>query len=865
MFFHLTMSRQFWPWRLGVAAGSMACALVLTHMFWQFVQYTPFLLCFGAAIVSSRVGGRRAGFLALIIGVLGYASFPPPLPEGGHGRLLFGFVVISGAGSWLVARRYEIEADLRTSQERLRAVISSVPIVLWVMNRDGDVTLAEGSGLEVLELKPRELVGRSVFDLYRDVPEIIANTRRVLAGDTFTAIVTLGEVVVETWYSPLRDHQGSVTGAIGVSLDVTERRAAEQVVIRSERRLQAIIDAEPACVKLVAPDGLLLDMNRAGLEMIGVHDLAQVVGRPVTNLVHPDDRDQYLQMHRTALSGSPGRREFRIVGLNGEERRVDSHAVPFDASTDTGETRPAVLSVTSDISERVRAQRALHEAEERMRFALEASRLGVWDMNLKTDVTYWSETCEVLHGLERGTFGKSLPAFVDCIHPEDREAVLQTIDNAIREHRDAEIEYRTLWRNGTERRISSSAHFFYDDTGVPLRGAGVSIDVTEKRSLEAQLRQSHRMEAMGLLAGGIAHDFNNLLTAIGGYTDLVLRTLDDSDARREDLKEVAKATQRAAALTRQLLAVSRRQILHPTVLDVNGMVADVQKLLRRTIPENIDLQLELSPVLEPVRADRGQLEQVVLNLAINAGDAMPQGGHLRLATDTVDIDQAWAHRRRPMPVGQYVRLTVSDTGMGMTEETQAHIFEPFFTTKERGKGTGLGLATVYGIVKQSDGFIWVESHVGAGTTFEIYLPVVHEPTEPPVQVAPAVDMSGGSQTILLAEDDGAVRRLARDVLANQGYTVLDARDGDEALAIARRYPNAIHLLIADVVMPGLSGRDLAARLTVDRPDVRVLYTSGYTENVMMRAGFEPGLHLLVKPFLPGDLLRKVREAFGTTG
>jgi CheY-like chemotaxis protein len=373
------------------------------------------------------------------------------------------------------------------------------------------------------------------------------------------------------------------------------------------------------------------------------------------------------------------------------------------------------------------------------------------------------------------------------------------------------------------------------------------------------------MEAIGLLAGGIAHDFNNLLTAIGGYTEVVLETLDDGDPRLEDLKEVAKAAKRAAALTRHLLAVSRRQILQPTVLDVNGMVVDVQKLLRRTIPENIDLQLELSPALSSVRADRGQLEQVVLNLAINAGDAMPQGGHLRLATDTVDIDQAWAHRRRPMPVGQYVRLTVSDTGMGMTQETQAHIFEPFFTTKERGKGTGLGLATVYGIVKQSDGFIWVESHVGAGTTFEIYLPVVHEPTEPPVQVAPAVDMSGGSQTILLAEDDGAVRRLARDVLANQGYTVLDARDGDEALAIARRYPNAIHLLIADVVMPGLSGRDLAARLTLDRPDVRVLYTSGYTENVMMRAGFEPGLHLLVKPFLPGDLLRKVREAFGTTG
>jgi CheY-like chemotaxis protein len=372
------------------------------------------------------------------------------------------------------------------------------------------------------------------------------------------------------------------------------------------------------------------------------------------------------------------------------------------------------------------------------------------------------------------------------------------------------------------------------------------------------------MEAIGLLAGGIAHDFNNLLTAIGGYTEMVLETLDGSDARRADLKEVAKGAQRAAALTRQLLAVSRRQILQPTVLDVNGMVAEVQKLLRRTIPEHIKLQLELRPVLDLVRADRGQLEQVVLNLAINAGDAMPQGGHLRLATDTVDVDEKLANRHVPMPVGRYVRLIVSDTGTGMTPETQAHIFEPFFTTKEGSNGTGLGLATVYGIVKQSGGFIWVESHVGRGTKFEIYLPVVHEPAEPPVQVASAVDIGGGSQTILLAEDDGAVRRLSRDVLASQGYTVLEARDGDEALAIARRYPNAIHLLIADVVMPGLSGRDLAARLTLDRRDVRVLYTSGYTESVMTRSGFEEGLTLLPKPFLPNDLLRKVKETFDST-
>jgi len=868
------MPRNSWPWRLIVAAGMMPCALALTHALWPIVRHTPFMLGFGAAILSGRLVGRQAGFLAVVIGVLGYAVFPPPLPEEGRVGLLLGFAVISGSFSWIVARRYDIEGALRASELRLTEAQQLAHVGSWEWN------LADNSerwsdelhricGTDPASFKPsyqafmaaspadeREKVTAIVQKALADRQPFHFEHHIVRPDGTVRFMNSIGRVVV--------DDAGRVIRIMGAAQDITDRKAAEGIVSRSEQRLQTIIDAEPACVKLVSPDGLLLEMNRAGLEMVGAKNLEQIVGGPVVNFIHPDDRDRFLEMHRAAANGSPGRLEFRIIGPNGQERWVDSHAVPFDTSVEKDSTQRAVLSVTSDITERLRAQRGLHEAEERMRFALGASGLGVWEANLKTGVSYWSETCEILHGLERGSFGKTLVAFIEAIHPADREAVGKNIDEAVAQRRDADLEYRTVWPDGTEHWISSSGHFFYDDAGVPLRGAGISIDVTERRSLEAQLRQSHKMEAVGLLAGGIAHDFNNLLTAISGFTEVTLQTLDDDDRRREDLQEVAKAARRAAALTRQLLAVSRRQILQPTVLDVNEMVIDVQKLLRRTIPENIDLQLELGSVLDRVQADRGQLEQVVLNLAINASDAMPQGGRLRLVTDTVDVDEVWAHLHPPMPAGRYVRLTVSDTGTGMTPQTQAHIFEPFFTTKERGKGTGLGLATVYGIVKQSGGFIWVESHVGRGTKFEIYLPVVHETVEPPVQVAPVVDVSGGSQTILLAEDDGAVRRLARDVLTKQGYTVLDARDGDEALTIARRYSRTIHLLITDVVMPGLSGRDLAARLSVERPDVRVLYTSGYTENVMMRAGFEHGLTLLAKPFLPNDLLRKVRETFGAT-
>ncbi|MCU1383203.1 MAG: Blue-light-activated protein [Acidobacteria bacterium] len=850
----------------------MACALVLTHRFWLLVQHTPFLLSFGAVVLSSRLGGRRAGLLAVFVGAVGHTLFPPPIPEGGFGILLAGFVIISATCSWLVARQYEVETDLRASQARLTDAQQIAHIGSWEWNvadhtgscslelyeicgiSPGSFTPTVAAFMALLPIDEQEKVSNIVQKALIDHRPFQFEHHIVRPDGIRRVMNSRGRVIV--------GDNGEVVRMVGAAQDITEQKAAEEVISRSERRLKTIIDAEPACVKLVSPDGLLLDMNQAGLEMIGADNLGQIVGRPVIALIHPDDRDQYQDMHRAATAGCPGRLEFRIVGLDGQERWVDSRAVPFETASGY-QLQRAVLSVTSDITERVRTQRTLHDTEERMRFALESSRLGVWQTNIETGVSYWSHTCEVLHGLERGTFGKSLDSFIDCVHPADQEAVRREIDAAVREHRDAELAYRTVWPDHTEHQILSRGHFFYDDAGVPLRGDGISIDITERRSLEAQLRQSQKMEAIGLLAGGIAHDFNNLLTAIGGYTELVLRTFAGEDTRRDDLLEVVKAAQRAAALTRQLLAVSRRQILETTALDVNAMVADVQKLLRRTIPENIDLQLELSSTLESVRADRGQLEQVVLNLAVNAGDAMPKGGQLRLATACVDVDEPWARRHPPMKAGRYVRLTVRDTGIGMTEETQAHMFEPFFTTKECGRGTGLGLATVYGIVKQSHGFIWVDSKIEGGTTFEIYLPVVQGPVDAPDRVDPTVIVEGGSQTILLAEDDGAVRRLGRDILVNQGYTVLGARDGDEALLIARRYPNTIHLLIADVVMPGLSGRDVALRLVRDRPGLRVLYTSGYTENVMMRAGFESGLALLPKPFLPGDLLRKVKEILGT--
>src|SRR5581483_599344 len=383
--------------------------------------------------------------------------------------------------------------------------------------------------------------------------------------------------------------------------------------------------------------------------------------------------------------------------------------------------------------ERARAQAALTDAEERMRFALEATGVGVWESNLVSGVSYWSPTCEAMHGVAPGEFGRTEAAFLACIHPDDVDEVRRAITEALITHRDVRVEYRTVCPNGTERRISSVGHFSYDAYGVPVRGAGVTLDITERRSLEQQLQQSQKMEAIGQLAGGVAHDFNNLLTAIQGFAGLVADTLDADDPRRGDVDEILRAADRAAALTRQLLAFSRKQILAVRVLHVGDVISDLSPMLRRLIGESIEL-CTTAVDRRVVKADPGQLQQVILNLAVNARDAMPSGGRLTIETADVMLDEEFARRHPSVIPAPHVRITVTDAGCGMDAATQKRIFEPFFTTKPKDRGTGLGLATVYGIVKQSGGSIWVDSEFGRGTTFRVYLPCTHEAADESVPV-----------------------------------------------------------------------------------------------------------------------------------
>jgi len=505
------------------------------------------------------------------------------------------------------------------------------------------------------------------------------------------------------------------------------------------------------------------------------------------------------------------------------------------------------------------AENALLLAEERIRFAIEASRVGIWEADLQSGVIRASEMLEALHGLLPGSFAGTIADFLERVETADRPAIEAAIQRAHAERTDVTAIYRTRWPDGTVRWISVSGRTVYDEAGRPIRAAGIGQDVTERVRLEEQYRQSQKMEAIGLLAGGIAHDFNNLLTAIEGYSMLMAEAMRPDDPQQAHLAEVRRAAERATALTRQLLAFGRRQILEPRVLDLRDSVRSMGPMLKRLIGENVDIVVTANANPARVKADPGQIEQVILNLAINARDAMPRGGMLTFDVSDARLTIADARSGATVVPGRYTLLTVSDTGQGMDAETQARVFEPFFTTKQKGKGTGLGLSTVYGIVKQSDGYIWVESTPGEGTRFSIYLPGVDQDVQPAVP-RPGNESLTGAETIFVVEDEESVRSLVRKALERYGYRVLTAATPNEAIELARTTQESIDLLISDVVLPQMSGRALADRILPSKPGTRLLFMSGYTDDAIVHHGvLDEGTPFIQKPFTPQALARKVRQ------
>jgi PAS domain S-box-containing protein len=448
-----------------------------------------------------------------------------------------------------------------------------------------------------------------------------------------------------------------------------------------------------------------------------------------------------------------------------------------------------------------------------------------------------------------------------CRDPKEHQRLIAMLPYE-ESFKDLEVEWKR--KDGTPITVRCSGWPAKDANGTMAYLEVFAEDVTQRRVLERQLHMAQKMEAVGRLSGGIAHDFNNLLGVVMGYSQVLKRTLGPQNPSYEYAEEIEKASQRAVSLTRQLLAFSRQQVLEPAILNLNALVSDMEKMLPRLIGEDIELTITMDTELGQVKADRGQLEQVVMNLAVNARDAMPDGGKLTVRTANVVLDTAYARNHPGAKPGSYVMLAVTDTGMGMDPETQARIFEPFFTTKERDKGTGLGLATVYGVVKQSGGYIGVDSEKGKGASFMVYLPRVEQAVAVPEASTAAPPRARGSETILLVEDAEPLLKLAHMFLKESGYRVLTAANGTEALEAAQQHVGPIHLLLTDVVMPGMNGRVLAERLTPRQPGMKVLYMSGYTDSFIAGHGvLESGTHLLHKPFTADTLTQKVRELLDT--
>ena len=620
----------------------------------------------------------------------------------------------------------------------------------------------------------------------------------------------------------------------------------------ASRILATLIEASPLAIVTFDPEGVVTMWNPAAERIFGWSE-NEALGTRLP-FVPAERQEEFLALRRRALLGEV----FTEPELH--RRRADGSPIVVSVST-SPLRRPdgtiyGIMSILMDVTE----AKAVEESRARLTMAVEQAGESI----VVTDT--------------RGTIQYVNPAFERITGYDRMEAIGQT-PRILKSGRHDAAFYRNMWETlrrgeiwrGTFLNRRKDRTLFEEDAVIsPVRDpsgqvvnyVAVKRDVTDVRRMEERLRQSQKMEAVGRLAGGVAHDFNNLLTAISGYSDLLLHRLPDYSTLRRDVEEIRKAGDRAAALTRQLLAFSRRQVLQPKVLDLNAVVTKMGQMLRRRIGEDIALSTALSPSLSRVKADPEQIEQVIVNLVVNARDAMPDGGGITIATADAELSPAYAAAHPEVHPGPHVLLSVADTGQGMSDETQAHLFEPFFTTKERGKGTGLGLATVYGIVQQSGGHIRVNSAADRGTTFLIYLPRVDAPeigsqgADQPLLPHP----SPGTETVLLAEDEEVLRRLAREILSGNGYKVLEAGNGREALLLSEAHRGEIHLLLTDVVMPKMSGRELGERIRLQRPDLRILYMSGYTDDAILRDGvLEDGIPFLQKPFTPEGLARKVRE------
>lgn len=799
-----------------------------------------------------------------------------------------------------MSQRAPFDQSLLPDRDQIFSLLGAIRELVAILSPQGTILFTSGGFSSVLGYRAEELQGSNIRDLLNENEE--KGHQQLLRG---------GHSESETLHCRcrLRGRDGRLRWFDAVAHEATRESRVDGIVVtyadvtelhRMESERQVISEVVHALNETSNLDQLLESIHQALKKVlyaencfVALHDSVtdsfhfpffadefdtapppQRVGRSCTafvfrtgkaRLIPQSEFDRMVEQGDVELVGSPSP-AWLGVPLKTPTATIGVLVVQHYQNENAYDVRDLEFldSVGGHIAlaiERRRAEEALRKSESTFRLLFEHNPLPTW--------VFDSETLRFLQVNEAAIkqYGYTPQEFacmtvLDIRLPEEREGFQEQMESWPNRGQ-YQANWKHMRKDGRAMHVEIISHQLeYAGRRVRLM---VAQDVSERQSLEEQLRQAQKMEAVGRLAGGVAHDFNNLLMVIKGHTELLLNALPPSDQISRKIEHIDRAADRATALTRQLLAFSRMQVLQPRAMNLNSIVEGMGNLLPRLIGEDIELVIRPSASLGTIRADASQMEQILMNLAVNARDAMPGGGKLVIETSNAELDKAYSASHPIVKPGRYVLLAVSDSGTGMDAATQAHIFEPFFTTKEQGKGTGLGLATVYGVVKQSGGFIWVYSEVGKGTCFKIYLPRVDQPAEMPEALQPLAEIPRGTETVLLSEDEQDVREVAREFLESGGYTVLEAPSGEEALQLSAKHQGKIALLITDMVMPGIRGQELAARLQRERNDLRVLYMSGYSEHSAAdESQTENPVRMLTKPFSRGALLRTVRELLNET-
>jgi PAS domain S-box-containing protein len=740
-----------------------------------------------------------------------------------------------------------------------RALLEAAPDAMVIVNQAGEIVLLNLQAEKQFGYHRNELVGEKVT---RIIPEgfaerLIADGLRsaaeALAQQIGTGIELTGrrrngsEFPIEIMLSPFENAEGIlVTAAIR---DISIRKNAEKHLAQMEGRYRGLLEAAPDAMVVVNQGGEIVLLNLQAEREFG-YRRDELVGQKVKNIIPKGFAERLIADGTRSAAEALAQQMGTGIELVGRRRDGSEFPIEIMLSPLDGVDGILITAAIRDITERKKREYDLSS----LAAVVESSHDAIIGLTPDGIILTWNYGAGRIYGYSAAeAVGRS----IQFLSPADRTAESPKLMEKVHRHETVEpFETVRVKKDGTHIQISLTLSPIENADGQVVGISTVARDVTESKNLEEMLRQAQKMEAVGQLAGGVAHDFNNLLGVILGYTGLMLDRLSPEDINRKGIEEIQKAGDRAALLTRQLLAFSRKQVLQPKVLDLNAVVAGTEELLKRLIGEHIELRVVLDPALGRVKADAGQLEQIIMNLAVNARDAMTPGGKLTIETMNAEPDE----EESAVYQGPRVMLSVTDTGCGMDAKTRDRIFEPFFTTKEFGKGTGLGLSTVYGIVKQSGGSVWVYSEVGIGTTFKVYLPCVSPVPESALLGDKLEKVEGGSQTILIVEDEAALLQVTRQSLEAVGYVILAAQSPAEAIRISENHLGPIHLMVTDVIMPGMNGAQLATHLSAPRPEMRVLYVSGYTDDTIVRHGvLDPGLAFLQKPFSPKALARKVGE------